>query len=86
VLVLHERLYVIYETTLEKIISSISSFINLYEVVDNNSNHYMSMVMNEIWINHVYSGEDSHSIPLDEEPNEDAIRFFELLKGSNKPL
>jgi len=86
VLVSHERLYIIYETMLEKIISSISSSIDLYEILDNNSNHYMSMVINEIWINHVYSGEDSHSIPLDEEPNEDATRFFELLKGSDKPL
>jgi hypothetical protein len=71
---------------LEKIISLISSFIDLYEVVDDNSNHYRSMVINGIWINHVYSGLDSHNILLNEKPNVNTVRFFELLKGSDKPL
>jgi hypothetical protein len=82
----YEELYVPFKTMLEKIISLISSFIDLYEVVDDNSNHYRSMVINGIWINHVYSGLDSHNIPLNEKPNVNTVRFFELLKGSDKPL
>ena len=82
----YEELYVSYKTMLEKIVSSISSFIDLYEVVDDNSNYYRSMVIDGIWINHVYSGEDSHNIHLNEEPNINIVRFFELLKGHDKPL
>jgi hypothetical protein len=44
----YEELYVSYKTMLEKIVSSISSFIDLYEVVDNNSNYYRSMVIDGI--------------------------------------
>jgi hypothetical protein len=71
---------------LKNIVNSISSFIDLYEVVNDNCNHYKSMVMDEILINHVYSGENSHNIPLNEKSNVNAVRFFELLKGPDKPL
>ena len=42
--------------------------------------------MNEMKMNEDYLGEDSHNIPLDEEINVDATKFFELIKYSGELL
>jgi hypothetical protein len=69
--------YVLYETMLERFVSSTSSSNIKQEVVDDNSNCYRSMVMDEMWINHGYSCKYSR---VDEEPNIDTTRFFDLVK------
>jgi hypothetical protein len=56
---------------------------NMHEVVDDNSNHYRSMVIDALRMNQGYASECSI---VDEEPNAQAIRFFELLKDSDKLL
>jgi hypothetical protein len=61
---------------LERNVGSTSSYSNKHEVEDDKNNHYKSMVMDAIIINHCYSSEGSC---VDEEPNVDATKFFELL-------
>ena len=63
----------------ERMIESISSASNKYEVVDDNSNPYKDMIMNVMRMNQDYVGQ--YSI-IDEEPNADAIKFFDFLKDS----
>ena len=70
---LYREPYVPYETMLEKIVGSTSTFSNIYEVIDDNHNRYKSMVMEAMRINHGYSGEGSC---VHEKPNVDATRFF----------
>jgi len=55
----------------------------VYEVVDNNSDHYRSMVMSAMRMNQDNASECSI---IDKKPNVDATRFLNLLKDSNKPL
>jgi hypothetical protein len=55
----------------------------MHRVVDDNSNPYRSMTMNVIGMNQGYANECSI---IDEEPNVDATRFFDLLKDYDKPL
>jgi hypothetical protein len=62
-----------YETIIKKTVGSTSSSSNLYEVVDDNSSPYKSMMIDAIRINHGYLGESSH---IDEEPHVDTTRFF----------
>jgi hypothetical protein len=68
---------------LEMIIGSISSFSNIHEVVDDNSNCYRSMVMDTIKMNHSYWSKDSC---VDEELNINTSRFFKFLKDFNEWL
>jgi hypothetical protein len=56
-------------------IDSTSTSSNIQEVVDNNSNHYRSIVMDVTRINQDYLGEDSHDISY-EESNIYVTRFF----------
>jgi hypothetical protein len=58
---------------IKRIVGSTSSSSNLYEVVDDNSSPYKSMMMDAMRINHGYLGESSH---IDEEPHVDTTRFF----------
>jgi hypothetical protein len=55
----------------------------VHRVIDDNSNHYKSMVMDVIWINQGDVGECSI---VDKEPNGDVTKFSDLLKDPNKPL
>jgi len=55
----------------------------MHEVVDDNSIPYRNMVIDVIGMNQDYFGQ--YSI-IDEEPNEEMTRFFDLLKDSDKPL
>jgi hypothetical protein len=75
--------YVRYKTVVEMMVMSTFSFSNVYEVVDDNSNHYRSMVMSAMRMN---QGNASECSIIDEKPNVDATRFLDLLKDSNKPL
>jgi hypothetical protein len=55
----HEKPYIYYETMLERIVGSTSSSSNIHKIVDDNSNHCWSMVMNAMRMNHDNLGEDS---------------------------
>jgi len=55
----HEKPYIYYETMLERIVGSTSSSNNIHKIVDDNSNHCRSMVMNAMRMNHDNLGEDS---------------------------
>jgi hypothetical protein len=68
---------------LERIVDSTSSSSNIHEVVDDNSNHYRSMVIDAIRISHGYS---RNNLRRDKETNVDAARFFKLLKDFNEML
>ena len=48
--------------------------------IDDNSNHYMGMIIDTMRMNKYYAGKCSI---VDEEPNTNAKRFFELLKDFN---
>jgi hypothetical protein len=56
---------------------------NVHGVVDDNSNPYRNMIMNAIRMNQGYGGE---YLIIDEEPNINATKFFDLLKDFNEPL
>lgn len=72
--------YVPYQTMLEMMINSNSSFSNIHEFVDNNNNPYRSVVMNAMRMNYDYSGDGSLDILLYKEPNLDTTRFFKTFK------
>jgi hypothetical protein len=75
--------YVPYETIVERIVRSTSNSSNVYEVVDDNSNPYRNMIIDAMRMNQGYV--DQCPV-IDEEPNVDATRFFDILKDSDKPL
>jgi hypothetical protein len=62
---------------------STSSANNVHGVVDDNSNPYRNMVMDATRMN---QGNASQCPILEEEPNADTTRFFDLLKDSDEPL
>jgi hypothetical protein len=68
---------------IERVVGSTSSASNVHEVVNDNSNPYRNMVMDAMRMN---EGNVSECSIVEEEPNADAIRFFDLLKDSNEPL
>jgi len=77
----HGEPYVPYDTIVETIVGSTSSFSNVYGVIDDNSNPYKNMVMDAMRMNHGHIGQ----CPIvNEEPNADATNFFDLLKDSDK--
>jgi hypothetical protein len=67
---------------IEMMADSNSSFSKLHEVVDDTSNSYKSMMIDVMIMN---QGCGSECSSIDEEPNVDTTRFFELLKDSNEP-
>ena len=68
---------------IERVIGSTSSASNVHEVVNDNSNPYRNMVMDAMRMN---QGNVSKCPIVEEEPNTDAARFFDLLKDSDEPL
>ena len=48
--------------------------------MSDNNNSYRSIVIDAMRMNRDYQGEGSCNIPLDEEPNINAVRFFEFFK------
>jgi len=56
---------------------------NVHGIVHNNTTHYKNMVMDAMRMNQNHVGQ----FPVvDEEPNADAARFFNILKDFDKPL
>ena len=79
----HEEPFVPHETMVERMVGSTSSASNVHRVETKNSNPYRIMVMGMMRMNRGHAGQ----CPIiDEEPNADAARFFDLLKDSDEPL
>ena len=76
------ELFVPNENMVERVVGSTSSASNVHEVVNDNSNPYRNMVMDAVRMN---QGNVSQC-PIVEDPNADAVRFFDLLKDFDKPL
>jgi hypothetical protein len=79
----HGELFVPNESMVERVVGSTSSASNVHEVVNDNSNPYRNMVMDAMRMN---EGNVSQCQIIEEEPNADAARFFDLLKDSNELL
>jgi len=79
----HGELFVPNESMIERVIGSASSASNVHRVVKDNNNPYKNMVMDAMRMN---QGNVSQCPIIEEEPNIDATRFFDLLKDSDEPL
>ena len=79
----HGEPYVPYKNLVEMMVGSTFSFSNVHGVIDDNNNSYMNMVIDAMRMNQSYANECSI---IDEEPNTDATRFFDLLKDSDETL
>jgi len=79
----HEEPFVPHDTMVERMVGSTSSFSNVHEVVDDNSNPYRNMVMDAMRIN---QGHTNQCPILGEKSNADTASFFDLLKNSDEPL
>jgi len=67
----------------ERMVGLISNTSNMHGVVDDNRNSYRNVVMDAMRMNHDHA--DQCSI-IDEEPNIDATRFFDVSKDYNEPI
>jgi hypothetical protein len=79
----HGELFVPNESMVERVVGSTSSASNMHEVGNENNNHYRNMVMDAMRMS---EGNASEFPNIEEEPNADAARFFDLLKDSDEPL
>jgi len=79
----HGELFVPNQSIKEWVIGSTSSASNMHEVGNENSNPYRNMVMDAMRMS---QGNVSECPIIEEEPNADAARFFDLLKVSDEPL
>ena len=79
----HEELFVRNESIVERVVGSTSSASNVHGVANDNNNPYKNMVMDTMRMN---QGNVSQCPIIEEEPNADATRFFDLLKDSNEPF
>ena len=64
-------------------VRSTSSASNVHEATNDDTNPYRNMVIDAMRIN---QGNVSQCRIVEEEPNADATRFFDLLKDSDEPL
>jgi len=79
----HRELFVPYETMVERMVESTSSTSNVHGVINDHNNPYKTMYMDAMRMN------QGHAIQcpiIDEEPNVDVAKFFDLLKDSDEPL
>jgi len=67
----------------ERVVGSTSSASNIHEVGNDNSNPYRNMVIDAMRMS---EGNVRECSIVEEEPNADATRFFDLLKDSDEPL
>ena len=67
----------------EKIVWSTSSAKNVHEVINDNNNSYKTMVMDAMRMN---QGHASQYPIIDEEPNVNATRIFDIFKDSDEPF
>jgi len=65
------------------VVGSTSSASNMHEAANDNNNHYRNIVMDAMRMN---QGNVSQCPIVEEEPNADVARFFDLLKDSDEPL
>jgi hypothetical protein len=79
----HGEVFVSKRRMEEMVVGSTSSTSNVHEAANDNTNPYRSMVMDAMRMN---QGNVSQCPIIEEEPNEDAARFFDLMKDSNEPL
>jgi hypothetical protein len=79
----HGELFVPNESMVERAVGSTSSASNMHEVGNENSNPYRNMVMDAMRMS---EGNASEFPNIEEEPNADTTRFFDLLKDSDEPL
>jgi len=79
----HGELFVPNESIVERVLGSTSSANNMHEVGNENSNPYRNMVMDAMRMS---EGNISECPIVEEEPNTDVARFFDLLKDSDEPL
>jgi hypothetical protein len=67
----------------ERVVRSTSNASNVHGVANDNSNPYRNMIMDAMRIN---QGNVSQCPIIEEAPNANAARFFNLLKDSDKLL
>jgi hypothetical protein len=79
----HGKLFVPDESMEEQVVGSTSSSSNMHEVGNENNNPYRNMVMDAMRMS---KGNVRECPIVEEEPNADATRFFNLLKDSDEPL
>jgi len=79
----HEEVFVRNKSMREMVVGLTSSASNVHEVANDNTNPYRNMVMDAMRMN---QGNVSPCPIIEEEPNADAARFFDLLKDSDEPL
>jgi hypothetical protein len=79
----HREVFIRNKSMGERVVGSTSSASNVHEVTNDNSNPYRNMVMNAMRMN---QGNVNQCPTVEEEPNADTIRFFDLLKYSDEPL
>jgi len=79
----HGEVYVSERRMEETVVRSTSSASNMYEAANDNTNPYRNMVMDAMRMN---QGNVSQCPIVEEEPNIDAARFFDLLKDYDEPL
>ena len=79
----HGELFVCNKSMGERVVRSTSSASNVHGVANDNSNPYRNMIMDAMRMNQ----DNVSQCPIIEEtPNANAARFFNLLKDSDKPL
>ena len=80
----HGKVYVSERRMEETVVGSTSSASNVHEAANDNTNPYrINMVMDAMRMN---QGNVSQCPIIEEEPNVDTTRFFDLLKDSNEPF
>jgi hypothetical protein len=79
----HGELFVPDKSMEEQVVGSTSSASNMHKVENENSNPYRNMVMDAMRMS---EGNVRECPIVEEEPNADATRFFDLLTDSDEPL
>jgi hypothetical protein len=79
----HGEVFVRNKSMGERVVGSTSSASNVHEVANDNSNPYRNMVMDAMRMN---QGKVNQCPIVEEEPNADTTRFFDLLKDYDEPL
>jgi len=79
----HGELFIHNESMVEMMIGLTSSANNVHGVVNDNSNPYRKMVMDVMRMN---QGNVTQCPIVEEEPNVDSARFFDMLKDSDELL
>jgi len=79
----HREVFVSKRRMRETVVRSTSSASNVHEAANNNTSPYRNMVMDAMRMN---QDNVSQCPTVEEEPNADAAKFFDLLKDSDEPL